>query len=62
MNEVIEDSNKLMSDLSSAISDAMSAMEGLEEMMDNAIENQLAGMDAVDDRIEHQQNMMQLQE
>lgn len=60
MNEVIEDSNKLMSDLSSAISDAMSAMEGLEEMMDSAIENQLAGMDAVDDRIEHQQNMMEL--
>ena len=60
MKEVIDDGNNLMSQLSSAISDAMSAMEGIAEMMDDAIENQLDGLDAVNDKIEYQQNMMEI--
>ena len=60
MKEVVEDGNDLMSQLSSAISDAMSAMEGIAEMMDDAIENQLNGLDAVNDKIEYQQNMMEI--
>ena len=60
MKEAVEDGNDLMSNLSSAISDAMDNMEALGEIMDAEIENQLNGMDAINDKIEHQQNMIEL--
>lgn len=60
LKDAVEKGNQMMSNLSNYISDLLDGMEALAEIMDSEIENQLNGLDAINDKIEYQQDMMEM--